>query len=319
VKALVVGLGLVAAGAAAAYLFAFRGPTREGVMQELVVTEFQPGFRRTKTLAYEFRNDTLACPALEAARKSWRNLREAWKTTEAYQFGPARDLRIASNVDFWPLRTWAVEAELAKTGPVDASVLPSPAKGFSATEMLLFGERSAAPTERDCAYLKAVADDFVAQFEALVQAWDKNPPVMLDAAVNQLVSLAYAIEDMKLARPLGKRHGNTPQPEAVESPLSHNSLADLAANLDGMRAVLKKLEPLVERTASGLTAKTLAVVDELAAALAAVKPNLAAAAIAQAPEAEAAFKASTKLTKILATEYVGALGVTPTFSDNDGD
>lgn len=315
-RALVVGLGLVAAGAAAAYMVAFRGPTREDVIRELVTTVYQPAFRTARSDARAF---AAAGCSLEPARAAWSKARTSWKLTEAYQFGPARDLRIASNTDFWPLRPWAVEAEIAKTSPIDASMLPSPAKGFPAAELILFGARSAALTERDCAYLKAIADDLAAQLDALAQAWDKSPPIMLDAAVNQLVSLAYTIEDMKLARPLGKRHGNTPQPEAVESSVSNHSLADLAANLDGMRAVVKRLEPLVERTAAGLTAKTMAAIDELDQALTTVKPHLAAAATAQAPETETAFKASTKLTKILATEYVGALGVTPTFSDNDGD
>jgi predicted lipoprotein len=79
---------------------------------------------------------------------------------------------------------------------------------------------------------------------------------------------------------------------------------------------IKDLVPADRRDLNDHVLKSIA---NLEAQLQAVTPDLATVAEKAMPSGDAAFKSAVALTHLLNADLISALGVTPTFSDNDGD
>ena len=142
-----------------------------------------------------------------------------------------------------------------------------------------------------------------------------------------------------LAKPLGRRTGGTPQPEAAQGTSSQSTVATIADGLCGIKAVwigdrsahctepdtadhdtpFPALGDLV-RARSPETADHID--GTLAAAIVAVQaiPEPFTRTLADDPaRLDAAFQALKALERSMATELVGALGINLTFNANDGD
>lgn len=162
----------------------------------------------------------------------------------------------------------------------------------------------------------------------------------LNAVVNRMVFVAQELDGM-LARPLGRRTGGTPQPDAAQGTLSRSTVANVADGLCGLRALwsgdrsahctaptaddqgeaapFPALGELV-RARSPQAADSIArSIAEAIAAVRAVEEPFVQTLAADPDRVEAAFQAVKALERSLATELVGALGVNLTFNANDGD
>lgn len=292
-------------------------------------------------------------PALDRAQDRWRAARVPWKQSEAYAFGPAMDERLTAAID-QVADPAKIDEELAGTTPITPAYvagLGANKKGFHTIEHLIFradGDDAAIvaafvaePRRRDyvAALGAVVADDtrrlaslwsdgYVATL-TLPGAGNSTFPTVkavVDTVVNESIFLAELVAVARIGKPLGNATGGTPQPELEESGPSDNSLADMTATLEGIRAVYRGgdepgrgIGALIAARSTALDrAVELALADALAAVAAIPRP-FRTAVVDHRPEVEAAYAAIKELQILLATEVVATLGATLKFNDNDGD
>jgi hypothetical protein len=301
-----------------------------------------------------------AAPAgttLSAAQDAWRKTRDPLKRGEAFAFGPIEELRIDSSIDFWPARAEAVDGALGATEPVTDALIDSAAsaaKGLPAIEYLLFdpsGEDESVLTRladnggRNCDYLAALARDVAEHAEELHAAWDPAAsdyrgqlvnagdgstayPTLhagVSTLVDNLIQGALLVEGMKLAKPLGKRDGGTPQPDSVESHFSHRGKDEILINLVGIKAVYTtdrrgaSLSERVRTQRPDLDDAILAQIDTCTATVGAIATPLETAVVEEPAAVESAFACTKELARLLQVDLATLVGVTPTFTDNDGD
>lgn len=346
----------------------------QAVLRDLGDVVIVPTYRelhaRAQTLTGAARALCTTAPSadtLAAAQDAWRAVRVPWKQSEAFAFGPVADLRIDTAVDFWPIRTTSVDAELAKTTPVPedyAATLGDTVRGLPVLEYLLFDaeggdeavlarliaqdEEGNDQPSRTCDYALALAVDIELRARTLLEAWEADGgdfagelaragmgsqayperAQAINAVVNAFVQLVQEVEGIKLATPLGLRDGGTPQPQTAESWRSANSRQDALDNLAGVRSMYTttygersgaSFHDAVAVLDAELDAAILAQMDAAEAALRAIELPLA-QAVVDTPEAvDAAFQSTKELLRLMSVDMVNVLGVTLSFSDNDGD
>lgn len=290
--------------------------------------------------------DEVSAPNLRAAQQAWREARVAWKETEAFNLGPAVDLRTSVTVDQWPVEQAHLETELAGTAALTEAYVASLGanrKGFHALEYLLFvpaAEAEAlallsegAGAERRKAFLLALAAQVEHPLQELETRWSEGYAQSLstpgeaypslkaavDAYVNEAVFVSELIVSKKLGKPLGLSSGGEAQPALEESGWSDHSVADMAANLRSLRHVYEGLSPLVAKAAPDTDASVQQLLANAQARVNDIPLPYRTALVEQRAAVETAYAATNQLKRILATEVVSALGVTLKFNDNDGD
>lgn len=288
--------------------------------------------------------------ALATAQDAWLAARRPLQEGYAFAFGPpVDDERLLANLDFGPVREVDVLTLLGSADPVDAGALAgrgATVRGLVVLEYLLFdpaGDDAAVVAtldDRRCAYLVGLGDDAARSAHRLADAWDPaggdlagafgmRDPWAGDALamadlINGLIGLTESVRIGKIGKPAGVYGtGSAPAPETLASWRSHSSLAEVQANLDGVAAVwgddVVGLAPLVRALSPGVGASVTTAIGDAQAALAAVPAPLD-AAITTSPDAVlAAYDATYALQRSVATELASVLGVTVTFTDNDGD
>lgn len=253
------------------------GPSRADVLRELSTDVIVPTYgafeTRTDTLEGEVAGlcEALDASALERAQAAWRDARVPLKQAEAWAFGPIEDLRIEAAVDFWPVRTYAVDETLESGGPFTLEAVEAlgvASRGLPALEYLLFDHEGGSEAvlerlgtdvgggTRACAYAAGLALDVEARAAELHAAWSPagedyasafsqgagegdmaGVQMSLDTLVNRTIFALANVTDAKLGKPLGRGNGGSPVPGAVESRFSDNSWADIRANIEGVGQV----------------------------------------------------------------------------------
>jgi predicted lipoprotein len=295
--------------------------------------------------------------ALNEAQDAWWRARAPWKRAEVFGFGPYQDSpwRLGSQIDFWPARTTSIEGVLSGTAPLTADsleLLGAAQKGLPAIEYLLYQPdvdlvASFSEVPRRCEYLTLIATGLTGSAAAMVAAWDpergnylaelvnagrgSSAYASLHAAVGEVVNrMGFAVEAIrsnKLGKPLGTGNGGSPEPDLTESRFSGRSLEDIRDNLrsielsfygDEARGALgldsylrKKGRYFAPRMSAGLEASR--------AALDAISVPLSQAVSEQRQAVESASTALGALQRLIQVDIIGALSLTVTFSDNDGD
>jgi predicted lipoprotein len=297
-----------------------------------------------------------AQPALDAARTSWSEARVPLKRAEVFNFGPYSrpEFRIGPEIDSWPARTDTVEELLASTEPVDPARLAVAGvyrKGMPVIEYLLYPPEADPVAQladaRRCEYLESVGAELVARAHELHMAWAPEGGDFagqlsgagrtstafrsLRDAFGEIVNrMGFTVENIrrdKLGAPLGAATGGRPQPEVAESRFSGRSIADILDNLSGIELLYfgdsaRSLPGLAtyaaergrnfdEQMTSGLAASR--------EALAAIDMPLTAAVMTEAERVQAASDRLGELQSLLQVDVIGALGLTLSFNDNDGD
>lgn len=326
---------------------------RAALLDELARGVIVPAYEElaTEAATLEAEADMLCATrtmdALLRTRAAWLAVRRPWRTAEAFELGPVRDLRIKNAIEFLPLREDDVEAVLAGAEPIDDAYVASlgvQARGLPVLEYLLFGDDvlaslgDASPSRR-CLYIASLATDLAVQSERLAEAWRPtggNYGATLaemssggvDDLVNASIETLQLLEGERIAKPLGRRDGGTPQLDAIEVRRSGAALADLKAGLRGIEAIYtgdyaasdtRGIAALVVDSNPTLDARIRGQIATAKSALDRV-PEPLSDAIVQSPEVvEEAFLALRALLRLMAADLASQLGVTTTFSDNDGD
>jgi predicted lipoprotein len=297
-----------------------------------------------------------AQPALDAARLSWSDARVPLKRAEVFKFGPYSrpEYDIGPEIDSWPARPEDVEELLASADPVDParlSVAGVYRKGMPVIEYLLYPPEADPVTQladaRRCEYLESVGVELVTRANEIHMAWAPEGGdfagqlsgagrtstafrSLRDAFSEVVNRMGFTVENIrrdKLGAPLGATVGGRPQPQVAESRFSGRSITDILDNLSGLE-VLYFGDP--SRNVTGLN--TYAAErgrnfdDQFAAGLAASRAALEAIdvplteAVTSEPErVQAASDRLGELQSLLQVDLIGALGLTLSFNDNDGD
>lgn len=235
----------------------------------------------------------------------------------------------------------------------------SSAKGFRAIEYLLFDPQKTEAeiltsfTQGDAgsrrrAYLTACGENLLNQINEMEAVWngakdyyttfinDDGTYVTssLSMLVNEVTALLQKMSQTKLGKPLGKSNGGNMDAMLLESYLSGNSATDLQQNLFTIRAsyfggqkddakaigmddYLTHLN--ITNADAPLTERIRAQFDVCQAALQALETPLRESMDSNAQPAETAYDELRKLLVLFKTELASQMGVTITFSDNDGD
>ncbi|MFN3199831.1 MAG: imelysin family protein [Bradymonadia bacterium] len=285
------------------------------------------------------------------AREAWRTAQRAWFHADAFGIGPVTMNRLGSSIA-WPPDHEAIAETLAEvessTEAIDQGFvanLGSSRKGLGAIEMLLFepaddAELVTALVGRRCDLLVALVADVDRAAVALSEAWrgDYGPAMaaangdpfprqqaVIDALVNRHVEITESLLVTQIGTPLGEKTGGVPQPDKVLSTRSEFARAEIAATIEGIAAIYAGvgegpgLIDSIQRRQSGLAADLTAGLTEAISAVNAIEQPLH-IAVAESPEqVRTALEAVRVVKRLLAADVANVLGVTRTFSENDGD
>ena len=297
---------------------------------------------------------------LAFAQSAWRATRRAWKETEAFRLGPSESQRTSARIDWPTANTGQIDQEVAGGSALSSEyvdTLGAQKVGFQAMEYFLFdpegGDAGAVnrllgnDNARRRAYLLALSVNIRERTEELRDAWEPTGgnfgadfvssgiggttfgslKEAFDEVVNRVVFTAETVEEDRLGAPLGV-DGGGPRPDLVESPRSGDSLAGIAANIQGIADVYRGTYEGGQATGLGsqvaplsaeVDAEFRALLDDALAAIAAVPEPLADAVVNHREEALAAYDAVQALRRALTVDVASVLGVKLTFGGNDGD
>lgn len=196
---------------------------------------------------------------LDAARTSWKNMREIWEQCEGFLFGPVEDNDYDPNMDTWPTDYRQMDSLLASNNALevtDIQNLTLSLRGFHAIEYVIFGDhgsrRADGLTGREKKYMLSLSTDLTNTCNALYLSWTSAPVNFAETVMNAgnagsryagkqeaYLALAGAMVDIcdevgsgKMKEPYDAR-----DPELVESPYSGNSVTDFKNNIIGVQNV----------------------------------------------------------------------------------
>jgi predicted lipoprotein len=299
--------------------------------------------------------------SLEAAQARFAETATAWARVQYISFGPVAEHQRAFRIEYWPDNRNVVGRQLAEVLSKRDSAALAPERfatttvgvqGLPALERLLFAEDALAklqPAEEGAAFrcrlLGAIGANLAAMADETVAGWTDGHtsflariehPSQEDEAVpdgrtiagrllNDLLTTTIAMRDMKLLTPLGSSLEKA-KPQTAEYRRSGLSIAALAANLEGWRAMfgadgglaaLLAAQPDGEPVADQVSAAT----DAAAHALAQITLPLdeAVADPAQRKQVEAFAAQLVVLRDLLAGPVTATLNLPIGFNALDGD
>lgn len=243
--------------------------------------------------------------------------------------------------------------------PIAPDGLGAPQKGFPVIEYLLFQPdidvvASFAGFDRRCEYLTVVTGDLAAQAAAMREAWDpakgdflaelvdagrtSTTFETLNLALSEIVNrMAFTVENIradKLGRPLGTAIGSdggsgggSPQPDKAESRFSDRSLDDIRDNLLGIERLYfgdgsadsLGLDSYARERGQDFTDTMTERLARARAALDAITLPLTRAVLDEPAQVTESIERLGDLQRLIQVDIIGALSLTPSFNDNDGD
>lgn len=207
--------------------------------------------RATKLLAADPSAESLA-----AVRTAWRAAFLAWKRVDACPAGPISDLRLQSQIHFWPTRPSVIETTLRtfKTeDETDFASLSVAAKGLAGMEYLLFSGKSGELTDpkspdraKRAHFLIGLAEDLTRVSSEITAAWRETETTLASGgqqSINEIANhLIFGVEvlAMNRLRPIVALHtGGRLRPDYIEGGISDTSQTSALATLESARAVFR--------------------------------------------------------------------------------
>lgn len=293
---------------------------------------------------------------LTAVRGEYQQAALAWQTVSSFAFGPAEDQMLRSHINIFPTTTSQVESNVS-AGSYDLQASANvAAKGLPAIDYLLYGKPNEAEllalytTDGQAANRKKYLQDISAlikqQAETTVNAWTggyaatfkQSPGTAVGSAVANLVNqLNFEIDLIKRSKvgiPAGKFTANTPLPEKTEAYYSRSSLVLLKKAIQAQKALFAGtaangnngpgLDDYLNHVGAQYNNKPLAdaIVQQFDAALLAVDAipvPLSEAVTTQPQLVSKVYEELQKLIVLTKTDMPAALGVSISYTDNDGD
>ncbi len=294
---------------------------------------------------------------LATARTAYQSAYMAWQQVSMYGFGPADDELLRSNLNIYPTATAEIEANVS-SGNYDLQTSANlDAKGFPALDYLLYSAPTAegvvaryttgANAENRKKYLRDVAGLVKQRTQTVYQNWtsgkynetfkaSKGTAVgsAIGSLVNQLNSEIDLTKRAKVGIPSGRFTAGSALPEKVEAYYSKTSLELLKQAIRAEKAVFmglsasgtngQGLDDYLDHVKApyngGLLSDAIeAQFDAALAAADAIQGPLGDAVTTQPAAVTKVYDALQKLIVLTKTDMPAALGVTITYTDNDGD
>lgn len=293
---------------------------------------------------------------LTAVRGEYQQTALAWQTVSSFSFGPAEELMLRNHINIFPTTTTQIESNV-NAGAYDLQASANlPAKGLPAIDYLLYGKASEADllalfsTDAQAAnrkkYLQDVSSLLRQQADNTLNGWiggyaatfKQSPGTAVGSAVANLVNqLNFEIDLIKRSKvgiPAGKFTANTPLPEKTEALYSRSSLALLKKAIQAQKMLFEGstaagnngpgLDDYLNHVGAQYNNKPLsaAISQQFDAALLAVDAlsvPLSEAVTAQPQLVSKVYEELQKLIVLTKTDMPAALGVSISYTDNDGD
>jgi len=334
------------------------GPLLSKLSQQVILPEHQDFVAQADALASSAQAlvDDPSTDSLESAQAGWRAVRKAYRTLDALHFGPGYTLHISERIDVAPAEPDGIEALATGSDIIGDSTISKAGgheKGFLGLEYLLFADASAsagtpAPVLSDDAFAErrralalAMAHEIQHSARQLDDAWEPGAGGYVTqletagsgsteynsqrAAVDDMVGgVAYALEmivGVRLATPLGRKTGGTPNPSLDPTLRSDNAAADMQATLAGIRAMYvgDGFSSVIRSKSTKLDETVLDGLNSVEAAVAAIPTPFGDAVASDTQSVKNAFDAGAGLKTTWNTDVSSALGATLKPSDTDGD
>src|SRR6478609_8058913 len=332
------------------------GPLLSKLSQQVILPEHQDFVAQADALASSAQAlvDDPSTDSLESAQAGWRAVRKAYRTLDALHFGPGYTLHISERIDVAPAEPESIEALAAAKASITDSTISQAGgreKGFLGLEYLLFADASdsaGAPVlanddfaERRRALALAMAHEIQKSAHQLDDAWESGAGGYIEeirtagkgstryasqrAAVDDMVGgVAYALEviaGVRLAAPLGRKSGGTPDPSLDPTLRSDNAVADMQATLAGVAAMYDGdgFSSVIRAKSTKLDQTVLDRLSNVEAAIAEIPAPFGAAVVNDTPSVKAAFDSGADLKSTWNTDVSSALGASLKPPDNDGD
>ncbi|MCC9168814.1 imelysin family protein [Pontibacter harenae] len=294
---------------------------------------------------------------LAATQTAYQDAYKALQNASLYEFGPADEQLLRTNLNIYPTSTAKIENNIA-AGTYDLHRSANlDAKGFPALDYLLYGAgggaavveqfTSGANVANRKKYLQELSTLINQRANAVYTGWTsgdysttfKNSPgTAVGSAVGNLVNqLNYDIDVTKRAKvgiPSGRFTAGSALPEKVEAYYSQTSLELLKQAIRAEKATFMGfaangingpglddyLDHVDARYNGGLLSDAIeAQFDVALAAANAVQGPLSEAVTTQSQAVTKVYDELQKLIVLTKTDMPAALGVTISYTDNDGD
>ncbi|MEZ5830041.1 MAG: imelysin family protein [Dongiaceae bacterium] len=299
--------------------------------------------------------------SLDRARAQFAATAAAWARMQYVSFGPVSVHERGFRIEYWPDKRNIVGRQLsdvlekqdeAALEPQRFATTTVGVQGLPALDRLLFEGDALANLGSDapgaafrCKLLAAIGNNLSTVAHEIVAGWTEGDSAFLsqietpsdenedlpsgrDAAarlLNDLVTATIAMRDMKLLAPLGESPKKA-KPQAAEYWRSGQSIAVLAANLEGWRALFGAGQGLAGLLAAQPDGKTvadqmIAAVDQAATLLGGITLPLdkAVADPAQRKQAEAFAKQLVRMRDLVSGPFAAKLNLPIGFNALDGD
>lgn len=291
--------------------------------------------------------------SLEAAQKSWRNAIIKWQSSNLFALGDLQ-IMILHNQISKGINSQLIEENILMTNTINASFIEdqgSSVKGLLALEYLLFNEAGNTAVlnsldEKHSAYLVAVAENLHAKAQELYLYWSpedgnyaetfisasddgSNVQSSLNKLANQMMAYTEKLTNWRLARPLVYHNSSTPHLGLIEGELSESAVAQIRANLNILLLTFTGAQGLgfddyldavsADYGAIPLSKQMTESIYSALDALESVDKPLATMITEKPERVEQVYNASKNLLIMTGVDMANQLGITVTFSDNDGD
>ncbi|MBC85858.1 MAG: hypothetical protein CL677_01665 [Bdellovibrionaceae bacterium] len=257
------------------------------------------------------------------------SLKQIHAEIELFDFGPFREHRLLREINFSPIREYKIEqylqGEIGSLGDEGVTV-----KGLSNLQYAL--TLKDLPLEKKCNYLKFSIEDMKEKIDLALKDWKgdyrdqfiKNyskSDKSIDMLVNVVLKSLNMLEEDYLAIPFGKKLAYDPRLESLPDHLTESSKTVFSIKLNSIYNLFFDDETHSPRISKLLTAelnqKLRSSFNTISNELNSIKSFEE--AISTPNAVDTIYTEIKNLNILVSTEVVTQLGVTVTFTDNDGD
>ena len=297
-------------------------------------------------------NDVPTAEGLTSMRSAWQETSLAWMAVTPYRFNRINEALIMNRIESLPARVPFIEETIAGDQLITAEFVTgvgSSSQGLGSIEYLIFDAASAADlaaNPRRQAYLAGASTALANNVAALLNIWSTEGEAYgrtfaeadadggdLQGSTNMLVNqLLQSIENItwdRIGKPSGRRTNGLVRPGLVEAPYSQSSLTRIRATVVALETIYHGGKGLglddyldylgADYQGQPLSAAISQQFSVTLAALDAIDLPLTQAVTQDAAGVDTAFAELRQLIALLKSDMASQLGVTLTFSDNDGD
>jgi uncharacterized protein len=336
-----------------------RGVLLENFATNIIIPSYQDFATKAEALAtatVSFNQNTNE-ENLSSLQTAWRDASESWSGCDAFNhFGPAYDSSFVTRIDNFPTDFASIETKISSVDALNASYIEnqgSRSKGLPAFEYLIFSKDGnsavlsryqSGEAGRRRQYLQALADNLVTKSKNLVTAWNNYKPKFLastgtDAGsstnllANSLIQAVENIKNNKLGEPAGKKSAGGVKPNMVEAPYSGYSVRLMKADLKKIQGAFAGIQNGSNQIGFDdylnhvnakwqeqlLSERINAQFESVGASMTQITMPLEDAVSSQTEAVDLTYNSLTSLISLLKGEMISKLGLSVTYSDNDGD